>query len=73
MHLHRTGRRNKGDSIWIGLILAGAIVIVTIVVVIRIGWLALAPFGFEAVIVSNLLLLTLRYSASVRAQDRADG
>jgi len=65
VHLHGAGRRNKGNSIWIGLILAGPIIVVTIVAVIQIGWLALAPYGFGAFIVLSLLLL-------VRAQDRVD-
>ena len=65
MHLHGAGRQNKGGSIWPGLLLAGAIVVVTIYAVIKIGWLALAPYGFAAVIILSLLLL-------MRAQDRAD-
>ncbi len=55
MHLHGAGQRNKGGSIWIGSILAGAIMIVTIVAVVRIGWLALAPFGLAVLIASGLL------------------
>lgn len=65
MHLHGAGRRKKGGSIWPGLLLAGAIVIVTIAAIVKIGWLALAPYGFAAAIVLSLLLL-------MRAQDRAD-
>lgn len=65
MHLHGAGRRNKGGSIWPGLLLAVPIVVITIIAVIRIGWLALAPYGFAAIIILSLLLL-------VRAQDRAD-
>jgi len=64
MHLHGAGRRNKGNSIWIGLIMAGAIIVVTIDAIIKIGWLALVPYGFGAFIVLSLLAL-------MRAQDRA--
>jgi hypothetical protein len=75
VHLQEPGRCSKGGSIWIGLILAGAMAIVTIVAVIEIGWLALAPFGCVAVIVLSLLLLTHAFggcSPPVHAQDRAD-
>jgi hypothetical protein len=65
MHLHGAGQRNKGNSILIGLILAGAIIVVTIDAIIKIGWLALAPYGFGAFIVLSLLAL-------MRAQDRVD-
>ena len=64
MHLHGAGRRKKGGSIWPGLLLAGAIVVVTIDAIIKLGWLALAPYGFAAVIVLSLLLL-------MRVQDHA--
>ena len=64
MHLHGAGRRTKGDSIWIGLILAGAIIVVTIDGVVKIGWLALTPFGLAALIALSLLWF-------MRAQDRA--
>lgn len=58
MHLHGPGRRSKGGSIWIGLVLAGAVAIITITAIIKIGRLALAPFGFAALIASGLSCLT---------------
>ena len=57
MHLHGTGRRKKGGSLWTGLLLAGATLTVIVVAVVKGGWLALAPFIFAALIVAALLWL----------------
>jgi hypothetical protein len=62
MHLHGAGRRNKGNSIWIGLIMAGAIIVVTIDAIIKLGWLALAPYGFGAFIILGSIGVSRRWS-----------
>jgi len=64
MHVHGTGKRKKNGSVWPGLLLAGVMPVVTIASVVRIGWLALASFGFAALILAILLWL-------MRATDRA--
>ncbi|HET7091112.1 MAG TPA: hypothetical protein VFL17_20960 [Anaerolineae bacterium] len=64
MQVHRAGRCKKNRSVWPGLFLAGVILVVTIASVARIGWIALAPFGFAALILAILLWL-------MRATDRA--
>ncbi|MBI3359684.1 MAG: hypothetical protein HY023_01065 [Chloroflexi bacterium] len=64
MHLHGSGRRNKSRPGWIGLLLAGATLTVVIVAVAKGGWVALAPFGFAALVIAALLRL-------MRATERA--
>ena len=71
MHLHGAGRRKKGDgSIWIGLLAAAAVVVVTVAGILQVGWAALAPFGFAAIILGVLLWLTHALQCS-RACDRS--
>ncbi len=67
MHLHGAhgaGRRKGKGSNWIGLVAAAAVVTVTVASIVQVGWLALAPFGFAAVILGILLWL-------MRVTDRA--
>ncbi len=55
MHVHGTGKRKKNGSVWPGLLLAGVMLVVTIASVVRVGWLALVPFGFAALILAIVL------------------
>ena len=57
MHVHGTGKRKKNGPLWPGLLLAGVMLVVTIASVVQIGWLALVPFGFAALILAILLWL----------------
>ena len=57
MHLHGTGQRKKPGSSWIGLLAVAAMLAVMIAAIANAGWIALAPFGFAAVIVIALLWL----------------
>jgi len=64
MHVHGSRQRKGKGSNWIGLLAAAAVVTVTVAGIVQAGWLALAPFGFAAVILGILLWL-------MRATDRA--
>jgi len=57
MHLHGTGRRKRAGSTWVGSLAAGAMLVVVAAAVANTGWIALAPFGFAALIVIALLWL----------------
>lgn len=66
MHRHGTGRRKKGSPLGTGLLLAGATLTVAILAVVKSGWLALAPFGFAALVVVALLWLMRATARAVR-------
>ena len=64
LHLHGTGQRKASGPPWVGLLAAGAVLAVTVTSIVKVGWLALAPFGLAALVLAVLLWL-------MRATDRA--
>ncbi len=54
IHIHGSVRCNKSGPAWPGMVTVGVIIVVTVITVIKIGWIVLAPFGFGAL---NLALL----------------
>ncbi|GIK64357.1 MAG: hypothetical protein BroJett018_21510 [Chloroflexota bacterium] len=65
MHLHGSGKFKKDGPIWPGVLVLTITIMMVIGAFIRIGWLALAPFGFAAFLLFTALWL-------MRVSDRRD-
>jgi len=55
IHLHGSGHHNKWRPAWPGILAVGMFIVVALISVIRIGWLALVPFGFATLILALLV------------------
>lgn len=64
MHLHGSGGRRKGGSPWLGILVIGVMLGMVIAILSEVGWSALVPLGFAALICVVLLWF-------MRATDRA--